>query len=102
MKKIILAILLVALATSSTHTCGCCCGTVGAPCPSGVGDCNKCPDPSLDVNSKIIVKQPYYIKPPECLYPDVECPQTCPPPTEEPAICVPEIEVDSREVPSVI
>lgn len=69
MKKIILTILLVAIATA-TH----CCGTVGAPCQSGVGDCSACPDPSFDVNSQVCVDQPCTVRPPECVVPDVECP----------------------------
>ena len=98
MKKIILTLLLVALAIS-TH---CDCGTVGAACCSGTGGCTQCPDPSFDVNSQVCVQQPGTIQPPECLVPEVECPETCPPPVNPPTICTPEIEVDSRDVPDVV
>ena len=99
MKKIILAILLIALA-ASTH---CSCGSTGSSCCSGTS-CNTgspCPDPTFDVNSQVCVSPPS-VQPPECIIPQVECPETCPPPTEAPEINCPEIEVESREVPDVI
>ena len=99
MKKIILAILLVALAASTT----CACGSTGSSCCSGTtcSTSSPCPDPTFDVNSEVCVSTPS-VQPPECIIPEVECPETCPPPTEEPEINCPEIEVASRDSPDVI
>jgi len=109
MKNLILAILLVAIVTSTHNTCSC--GGSGSTCCSGSGStycsgsgCNSCSpcDPSFDVNSKICVEQPSSVSPPECIIPEVNCPETCPPPVEPPSMekCV--IDVDSIDVPCVV
>ena len=92
MKKIIFALLLIALVASTGCTCGtsssctsCTCGcTVPAPAPAPT--CNE----------------PCVITPPDCLIPDIEAPCVCPPQTCTPDCDVQTIDIPTLEVPQVV
>lgn len=98
MKKVIISLLLIALALSTTAcTCGDCTACTGS-CTS----CSTCPDPTFNVNQQQCIGVPSTISPPSCIIPQVECPQVCPPPVEPPKICKPEIDIPEVTPPPVV
>ena len=101
MKKVIIALLLIALALSTTAcTCGDCSACNG--CAGSCSSCSPCPDPTFDVNQQQCIGVPSTISPPSCIIPAVECPQVCPPNVEPPTICPPDIDVPEITPPPVV
>ena len=92
MKKILLGLLLIALAIS------------GGACPNGgcQGTCGCADQGSFPVNCPVNIDVPCDIAPPACATPNIPVPTVCPPPVCIPDINIPDVKVCTLTPPPVV